>query len=511
MNHPLRVAVFCGFSEPKDIDIRKDEILFAYRVLQLVDSEALDSTARKTKLTNKELEKIKKEFRQASIYKSPLFGKFNVFGLPPKGKTFAQHLLDELEGDKYDYSIVIMPSRNCEFSEGTSCEQSRTTPFVKMEYALAEGIGKCPVVIIEKGVPDDEVKLVNQPFPFDITKESILESNRWSAIHQRLKQLEQTAIEESKMNFGLIAKVEDFYLRFCRYLLSATKVQIFNHSLLPIGGNYDQNDKGINELLVEEMPLCTRDLYFELEEALLSESVERLNRFLKFFKKRNIGDLKEAMISRVREFDRYREKTFVMKRVVSVPDAAMFGENHVPEKVIQRYKSIYRQIGRIEKRQAESNHRPNASLLINYALAAFQTRTLHPFPTTVHITHEGNAESSIWGFLRSHWEETPANDHFVIARNGSVVKVFEQHVGMFFDGDTVVRSTEKLHEPLLPLLKEEGWTSESVMRGCVTLASLINNEKVCADIAKELNAEFHEPAEGFRNWLNFAANGSPKF
>lgn len=502
MTYPLRVAVFCGFTEPKFLDEQSDEVLFVYRVLQLFNKAELDSTADNPQQAVDELLK-------ASHYETPLFGKFNFFKLPPKEKNFTHHLIELLSDDRFDYALVIMPHRRCSRGENGGCKRSRTTPFVPMEYALAEGLGKCPVAVIEEGVPEHEVPLVERKTWVNISKDNITDARHWKKLHQCLREMELLAVESNKMHFGLNTSIEDFYLRFCRYILTARQVQIFNHSLLPLGGNFDQNDTGNNYQLIQEEPLCARDLYFELEEALLSESNKRINRLLnEAANRREWGDLEKAINQRIAEFSKNNQKTFWLQRVVSVPDAELFGQEAVPQDVLLRYTSLFRQIGRIEKRQVEAT-KLEKELQIHYALAAFQTRTLHSFPTTVHITHENNARSCIWGFLRSYWGDKVKEDHFIVARNSSIVNVLQQHVGMFFDGYTISSSQHVHKEPLKYLLKERGWNSRSVQVACAELASLIHQNEVCVNIAKELQKEFHEPEAGFAAWLDSAARGEP--
>lgn len=479
----IRVAVFCGFGEgqkkSKNAPQRPSELLFAYQILALFAKGTLSKS-------DKSAAYAKRRLKAADVeHGKPLFGKFSLFNVPNRDGVLVK-IKEALSDDTFGYVLVVFPHRPCK------CGKDLTTPFVPMEFALAEGLGKSPVAFVEEKVNPAEIPLVEHGTRVitQYSREEVQDKHHWKEIHNDLLGLEQEALRNSLFQVGLPDKpIQDFYERLCRYLLTAREVQIYNHSHLPLGSRFDPRDTG----KAGHIALQWRDRYFEFEEALLGGSWTRFRRAQHSTLDQSEKRLLKLMKEQVQHWAPGTCGAFKLKRVLSVPDARDISgwDAKTQANVRNRYISIFQHIARIEKRQlAKPQH-----YRIGYRLCAFPTRTLHSLPTTVLVTHENHTRTGIWGFLRNPAEKGDTDYFFVSHNCPSTVEVFAKHLSSFFD-----QTGNRPDEPMEVLLREGEWDSTTVECACYMVCAFINNPLFCKTIASELKEAFYKPAAGFAAW-----------
>ncbi|MBI1748280.1 MAG: hypothetical protein HYR55_17110 [Acidobacteria bacterium] len=371
-----------------------------------------------------------------------------------------------------------------------------------MEFALAEGYGKAPIAFVEQDVPENEIPLITKNVqPKKKFSRGQLEApSNWPVIQNELKDLEQQALATRRLHFGLPnATIEEFYLKLCKLLLTATRVSIINHSLLPLGSTFDQDDTSACVFPEHSHAVSARDLYFTFESALVTENSNRLKCLLTKKPAVWTSDFVSSMLNRVDIWAKDVNREFVLERAISVPVWGQFSELGEQSKndIRQRYLSIFRSLGRMEKRQAEAEA-SGSRLRIQYTIRAFKTATLQSFPTTVHMVHDNNKETAVWGFLRSSQTEDVRTDDFLVAHNCNMVSVWKKQVETYFENESLHPEAEK-HS--INLVEKGAWQATAVESACRSLTQMIGNDTLIKELVNDL-ASFHQPGAGFKKWLD---------
>jgi hypothetical protein len=332
-----------------------------------------------------------------------------------------------------DFALVILPYRK------TKGEDFDTSVYALMEYAYACGSGLPVILIAEDRVDSTHLGFATElhRWPSNIDRVSIQKQNKWESLHRDFKGLVEELRLKKPFVVGLPAcKVDDFYReKLIPIILDWHEVKIYNHSILPLSSSYSPA-RGLDAWEdfgdIQKFPLHQphRGLYFEVEEALLTGSRTRMDRFIKFAGRKHFHD---SCLTRINK--RFQRRLgavpFRLVRFASlIPFEAYraFSSNEDKKRGIARNLSILLQLFRLQQTKARG-------ALINYDLFGFKTFYPYSMPTTIHaeqgpLNHNPSKTCGVWGILRSSGSLEPgeSDDAFILGRNSDCVAVWAKHI-----------------------------------------------------------------------------------